>query len=301
MNEQTAPPAQAAELRGQCHCGAVHVRLPADSAGIVACHCADCQKLHGNFFALLAADASHVTWEGEEHVRWYRSSPHNERSFCARCGSRLAKRPVEGGRIMVSAGLFGRDLPHKVTKNLWLQDKPGWYEAPRTGPVTPEELVALALSAPISSETADFGYAMRAASGNPHPPGVIALTWIQAKDAAERERIRAHSRQNVQDFLAEPGFLSIVTGFTGLRGFTVTAWQDEAAMKRALGQHHAVAMKELFGQDFVAAVWTAVWTPTRINRLWQRCPACATLQDASDAPTHCGSCQAALPPRPAYW
>lgn len=297
-----SPPSSAGgPLTGLCHCGAVRVQLPADSVGIIACHCSDCQKLHGNFFALLAAEADRVTWEGEDHIRWYRSSPENERAFCGHCGSRLAKRPVQGNRVMVSAGLFGRDLPRRVVKNLWLEDKPGWYEAPRTGPVRPEELVALALSEPISSETADFGYAMRAASGNPRPPGVIALTWIQARDPAERERIRAHSRANVQDFLAEPGFLSIVTGFTGLRGFTVTAWEDESAMKRALGQHHAVAMKELFGQDFVAAVWTAVWTPTRINRMWQRCPGCATLLDVSDAPTRCDSCQGALPPRPAYW
>jgi hypothetical protein len=35
---------------------------------------------------------------------------------------------------------------------------------------------------------------------------------------AERERIQAHSRQNVQDFVTDPGFISIVTGFTGERG-----------------------------------------------------------------------------------
>lgn len=47
----------------------------------------------------------------------------------------------------------------------------------------------------------------------------------------------------MQDFLAEPAFISIVTGFTGFRGFTVTAWEDEASMKQALARHHAVAMK----------------------------------------------------------
>jgi quinol monooxygenase YgiN len=167
--------------------------------------------------------------------------------------------------------------------------------------LTPEAFVALALAAPIESETAQFGYAMRAASGNANPPGVIALTWIQAKDPTERERIRAHSRQNVQDFLKEPGFISIVTGFTGLRGFTVTAWETEDAMKRALAQHHATAMRELFSEDFVASVWTSVWTPTRINRIWVRCPACGSLEDVSDNHTDCHKCHAPLPERPAFW
>lgn len=293
--------AAAEELVGACHCGRVRVRMPADSAGVVACHCADCQRLHGNFFALLAADRAAVRWEGEAHVRWYRSSPANERGFCAHCGSRLAKRPVEGSRIMVSAGLFDLPPARRVVKNLWLEQKPGWYDAPRVGPLAPEDFVALALAEPIASPTAEYGYALRAASGSAKAPGVVALTWITARDAAERERIRAHSRQNVQDFLAEPGFIAIVTGFTGLRGFTVTAWESEEAMKRALAGHHAVAMRELFGGELVASVWTSVWTPTRINRLWVRCVACGALEDVSDDHRACVKCAAALPPRPSYW
>jgi quinol monooxygenase YgiN len=295
--ESTAP----AELVGACHCGKVRVHMPAASAGVIACHCADCQKLHGNFFALLAAERSAVRWEGEAHIHWYRSSEANERGFCRECGSRLAKRPLEGNRIMVSAGLFDRTLPRRVMKNLWLEQKPAWYDAPRVGPLTPEDFVSLALSEPIESPTAQFGYAMRAASGPSRPPGVIALTWIAAADASERERIRAHSRQNVADFREEPGFLSIVTGFTGLRGFTVTAWEDEASMKRALAKHHATAMKELFGERFVASVWTSVWTPTRINRLWVRCTACGALEDVSDDHRSCSKCTAALPERPQFW
>lgn len=289
------------ELVGTCHCGRVRVHVPAESAGVVACHCSDCQKLHGNSFAFLVADRAQVRWEGEEHIRWYRSSTANERGFCSHCGSRLAKRPAEGSRVMVSVGLFEGSLPRTIEKDLWLEQKPAWYPTPRKGPLAPDEFVALALAAPIESGVAQYGYALRAASGNPRPPGVVALTWIAARDAAERERIRAHSRRNVEDFLAEPGFISIVTGFTGLRGFTVTAWEDEASMKRALGKHHAVAMKELFGETFVASVWTSVWTPTRVNRIWVRCPSCSSLEDVSDDPRLCGRCSAQMPERPSFW
>lgn len=167
--------------------------------------------------------------------------------------------------------------------------------------MTPEAFVALALSEPIESETAQFGYAMRSASASKRPPGVIALTWIAAKDPSERERIRAHSKANVKDFLDEPGFISIVTGFTGLRGFTVTAWEDEASMKRALAKHHATAMKELFGENFVASVWTSVWSATRINRIWVRCVSCGSLEDVSDDHRACSKCERELPERPAFW
>jgi hypothetical protein len=289
------------ELAGACHCGRVKVWLPSDSSGIVACHCEDCQKLHGNFFALLAADRERVRWEGEEHLRWYRSSAANERGFCDHCGSRIGKRPVSGSKVMISAGLFERTLPRKLVRNLWADQKPDWYDLPRAGAVTPEQLVSLALAGPIESATAHYGYALRAASGSKKVPGVIALTWIAAADPDERERIRAHSRENVKDFLAEPGFISIVTGFTGLRGFTVTAWEDEASMRRALDKHHATAMKELFGERFVAAVWTSVWTPSRINRLWVRCSACGSLEDENDDHRSCRRCNAPMPERPELW
>ena len=164
-----------------------------------------------------------------------------------------------------------------------------------------EQAGLMALVQPVEQGPARYGYSMRVASGNPRPPGTIALTWIQGADEAEKDRIRAHSRQNVQDFLAEPGFISIVTGFTGLRGFTVTAWEDEASMKRALSKHHATAMRELFSENFVSAVWTSVWQPARINRIWVRCASCASLEDVTDDHRSCRRCGAALAERPAFW
>lgn len=152
-----------------------------------------------------------------------------------------------------------------------------------------------------SESAAQFGYSMRVASGNPNPPGVIALTWICGKDESERERIREHARRNVQDFLREPGFISIVTGFIGLRGFTVTAWETEEAMSRALSKHHQAAMKELFGENFVASVWTSVWTPSRMNRMWQRCEECGHLENVTEGRSSCTECEASLGSRPAFW
>lgn len=164
-----------------------------------------------------------------------------------------------------------------------------------------ESFGLMALVQPIEQGAAKYGYSMRVPSGNHKPPGVIALTWIQGANEAEKERIRAHSRDNVKDFLAEPGFISIVTGFTGLRGFTVTAWEDEPSMKRALAKHHTVAMKELFTENFVASVWTSVWTPTRMNRIWVRCPSCGSLEDVNDDHRSCTKCHAPMPERPGFW
>lgn len=98
--------------------------------------------------------------------------------------------------------------------------------------MTPEDFVALAMAEDLQSGRAGYGYSMRVASGNPAPPGCIALTWIAGKDASERDRIRDHARQ---------------------------------------------------------------------NRLWVRCPSCASLLDADDDPRTCPDCGADLPERPLFW
>lgn len=167
--------------------------------------------------------------------------------------------------------------------------------------MSPEDFVALALTEAPLTDQGGFGYAMRVASGNLNPPGCIALTWIAGRDEEERDRIRTHAKKSVADFAEQPGFISIVTGFIGLRGFTVTAWETEDAMSAALAGHHAAAMRELFAGDFVGSVWTSVWQPSRINRMWVRCGSCHSLEDVSSNPTSCTECAAALPDRPAFW
>ena len=167
--------------------------------------------------------------------------------------------------------------------------------------MSPEDFIALSFAEAPLTETGGLGYALRVARGNPNPPGCIALTWITGVDEAGRARIREHARQNVADFREEPGFISIVTGFIGLSGFTVTAWESEDAMRAGLSKHHAEAMRDLFSGDFVASVWTSVWQPTRVNRLWVRCAACGKLEDVSDDHRACAGCGADLPPRPLFW
>jgi hypothetical protein len=47
--------------------------------------------------------------------------------------------------------------------------------------MNPDDFVALALAQELRSGPASYGYAMRVASENKNPPGVIALTWIAGR------------------------------------------------------------------------------------------------------------------------
>jgi hypothetical protein len=118
-------------IEGSCHCGKVSVSVPEDAFGVVACHCGDCQKLHGNFFAMLAVDRAAVQWSGESHIQWYESSTKARRGFCSNCGSRLAKDPNGSPKVLVSVGLFERTLHRTIEKSLFEDAKPEWYKTSR--------------------------------------------------------------------------------------------------------------------------------------------------------------------------
>lgn len=122
-----APPEM---LHGRCHCGAVQVRVPAATFGVVACHCDDCQKMHGNFFAMLAADRTAVQIEGADALQSYASSATVRRTFCRHCGSRVAKDAPGNPRLLLAAGLFGTATGKRIRKNVWAQGKPDWYDLP---------------------------------------------------------------------------------------------------------------------------------------------------------------------------
>jgi hypothetical protein len=154
---------------------------------------------------------------------------------------------------------------------------------------------------PFRQGKAAFGYSKRVSSGNLAVPAIMGMTWIRFRDQSELDRIRAHAAHIIQDFLDEPGFISIVTGAAGDRAFTVHAWETQEALDRALGKSHSRAKHDFRTGDLSPGVWTSVWKPDHINRLWTRCAICAQPNAATDNPGLCANCGAILPERPPYW
>jgi hypothetical protein len=121
-------------LTATCHCGAVRITLPTEAAGVLACHCGDCQKMHGNFNAFLAAGIADITLEGADALTWYQSSETSRRAFCRTCGARVLKEVTPAGRWLISAGLIDGPTGKRIIKNLWEQSKPDWYDLPAVAP-----------------------------------------------------------------------------------------------------------------------------------------------------------------------
>jgi hypothetical protein len=120
------------QLHASCHCGKVTVTIPTASVGVLACHCGDCQKMHGNFNAFLAVPQNEVELTGADALVWYQSSDAARRAFCGTCGGRVLKEVTAAGRWLISAGLVDGPTGKRIIKNLWEQSKPDWYELPAT-------------------------------------------------------------------------------------------------------------------------------------------------------------------------
>lgn len=122
------------KLHASCHCGKVQVTIPATSVGVLACHCGDCQKMHGNFNAFLAVAQTEVELRGADALVWYQSSEASRRAFCGTCGGRVLKEVTAAGRWLISAGLVDGPTGKRIIRNLWEHSKPDWYDLPTTAP-----------------------------------------------------------------------------------------------------------------------------------------------------------------------
>jgi heme-degrading monooxygenase HmoA/predicted ester cyclase len=147
---------------------------------------------------------------------------------------------------------------------------------------------------PYSEGDLTFGHSMRGWVSKAKP-GALGLTWLLARDETEKLAIRARAREIITHFREVPGFIGIVTGFAGLHGFTLTAWESEEALRLATRSGaHSEAM-HAFRQDGLAGgVFTSVWEPVRLNRMWLRCPL-GHPNDASRADGKCEVCGEPLP------
>jgi hypothetical protein len=117
-------------LQASCQCGRVRVTFPATAVGVLACHCGDCRKMHGNFNAFLAVPQADVELTGAAALVWYQSSEASRRAFCGTCGARVLKEVTPSARWLISAGLVDGPTGKRIMKNLWEQSKPDWYDLP---------------------------------------------------------------------------------------------------------------------------------------------------------------------------
>lgn len=67
--------------KGSCNCGGVTWEAKGEMRPIVACHCGQCRKQSGLFYAATASDDVDLQITGEA-LKWYHASAAAKRGFC---------------------------------------------------------------------------------------------------------------------------------------------------------------------------------------------------------------------------
>jgi hypothetical protein len=84
----------AAILGGSCLCGAVRFTVEGELKGPDACHCTQCRKVSGHYWASTDVPKAALSIEGADRLSWFQSSEKVRRGFCSVCGSALFWDPV---------------------------------------------------------------------------------------------------------------------------------------------------------------------------------------------------------------
>ncbi|WP_296718438.1 GFA family protein [Erythrobacter sp.] len=138
-------------VTGHCLCSAVTIRVTAMRTEVDICHCAMCQRWGGAFYAGVKGEDAEVS--GEEAITVYQSSAWAERAFCSTCGSNLWYRFLPTGGRSFLAGLFDLPAGFGIEQQIFVDEKPDWYDIAQESPMlTGEQVVADAKAQGFSFE-----------------------------------------------------------------------------------------------------------------------------------------------------
>ncbi|MGI9558535.1 MAG: GFA family protein [Thermodesulfobacteriota bacterium] len=115
------------KAEGKCLCGAVKFTAEEAAKSVGVCHCDMCRRWGGGPF-MATGCGSKVDFEGADNIEVFDSSDWAERGFCRKCGTHLFYRIKRNGAHMMTAGLFGGSVPFELTHEVFVDEKPGFYD-----------------------------------------------------------------------------------------------------------------------------------------------------------------------------
>ena len=123
---------------GHCLCGAVRFQTRGRLREVVACHCSQCRRQSGLYYAATSVSNDRMTVEGGEAITWYRASPSAERGFCKHCGSALFWRHDGEADTSIVAGAFDQPSGLTIAYHIFCANKADFYEITDGLPQSPK-------------------------------------------------------------------------------------------------------------------------------------------------------------------
>lgn len=113
---------------GGCLCGAVRFTTRGKLRELIFCHCSQCRKQTGLYYAATNVLDSDMNLEGADEITWYRSSSAARRGFCRHCGSALFWKAEGLDYTSILAGAFEKPTGLEPGYHIFCADKGDYYE-----------------------------------------------------------------------------------------------------------------------------------------------------------------------------
>lgn len=131
------------KINGACHCGAISFTAEIDPAGVVACHCADCQVMSGSpFRAIVMApmDTFKLNGEPSRYVKVADSGNRRAQMFCPTCGTPLfGMAPENATAVMIRLGCVAERAQLKPARQIWTHSALPWLNELDAVPASPRQ------------------------------------------------------------------------------------------------------------------------------------------------------------------
>ncbi|MBI1404947.1 MAG: GFA family protein [Caulobacter sp.] len=114
--------------KGSCLCGAVRFEVTGDLHPPDACHCSQCRRASGHYWASTDVAEGDLTVHGAENVTWFQSSEKVRRGFCATCGATLFWDPIFHPKIAIAMGAFDKPADVRLGMHIHVADKGDYYD-----------------------------------------------------------------------------------------------------------------------------------------------------------------------------
>ncbi len=120
--------------RASCLCGAVTFETDAPLRPVVDCHCTQCRKQSGHFWAASSVPREDLRITRDDGLAWYRASPTANRGFCRECSSFLLWQMDGEPTISFAAGALDGPTGLHVAQSIYHKDAGDYYDPAQGAP-----------------------------------------------------------------------------------------------------------------------------------------------------------------------
>jgi len=112
---------------GGCLCGGVRYEVRGPLRQVSTCHCSQCRRTTGHFYAATSARRQDFVLVGDATLKWFQSSERARRGFCAECGSTLFFDAHERDYVSILAGTLDKPTGLTTTVHIYVDDASDYY------------------------------------------------------------------------------------------------------------------------------------------------------------------------------